>query len=222
VRPVSKATLDALPDFAARLDWFVRHQPALGRNAHAMPDGSRLLSVLGPERLRRVLARVLDEAEFLSPHGLRSLSAWHRDHPFTVPLPGTAFPPVDYEPGESRTGLFGGNSNWRGPVWFPLNLLVITGLHRYAAALGPGFLVEHPTGSGEHQDLDAVTADLAQRLAGLLVPGPDGCPPAAGGRDWPPGWTLFHEYFHGDTGAGLGASHQTGWTASVIDLFLRD
>ncbi|HVU74384.1 MAG TPA: glucosidase [Mycobacteriales bacterium] len=221
VRPVSKATLDALPAFTSRLEWFVNHQPALGKNARALPDGSRLLSVLGPDRLQRVLVRVLDEGEFLSPHGLRSLSAWHREHPFAVPVPGTAFPPVDYEPGESRSGIFGGNSNWRGPVWFPLNLLVITGLHRYAAALGPAYQVEHPTGSGQHRELDAVAADLAQRLCSLLEPGPDGKVPAAGDRPWPEGWTLFHEYFHGDTGVGLGASHQTGWTASVVDLLLR-
>jgi hypothetical protein len=223
-RAVPVATLERLPRVAERLAEFLRRdsqyagcaQPAQAWGGAA--DGSLVLSVLPPDRMRRLLGRMLDEQEFLSPHGLRSLSKWHAEHPYEIPLPGFPFPPVTYEPGESRSGMYGGNSNWRGPVWLPLNLLAITGLGRLASISGDGFLVEFPTGSGHMATLGEVTVNLAERLIGLYLPGPDGKLPAAGNRSWPPGLLWLHEYFHGDTGAGLGACHQTGWTAGLLNL----
>jgi len=167
---------------------------------------------------------VLDEAAFLSPHGLRSLSRWHLEHPARVDLGGTVAE-VGYEPAESTSGLFGGNSNWRGPVWFPLNFLVIETLRRYHRFVGDGLTVALPTGSGDDVTLDAVADDLASRLVGLFLADPatgrrpaDGVADGAAGDPPSPPW--FFEYFNGDTGAGLGASHQTGWTALVADLVL--
>jgi hypothetical protein len=231
VRVVSEDTLRRLPVFAERMRWVLGNQDAESRCVHPVvyrgrATGEYLLSALSPDRMRRVLSRVLDEDEFLSPHGLRSLSRWHHEHPFVVPLAGPSgeelFPPVDYEPAESRTGLYGGNSNWRGPVWMPLNVLVISGLHRAAAALGENYTVELPTRSGRRLDLDGVAEELTRRVVGLFLPDPvTGRVPAAGARPWPPGWVLFPEYFDGDTGAGLGASHQTGWTATVGALVAR-
>jgi hypothetical protein len=223
-RVVPVATLKRLPRIADRLAEFLRRdaeyagcaQPAQAWGGAA--DGSLVLSVLPPDRMRRLLERMLDEQEFLSPHGLRSLSKWHAEHPYEIPLPGFPFPPVTYEPGESRSGMYGGNSNWRGPVWMPLNLLAITGLGRLATVSGDGFLVEFPGGSGHMATLGEVTVNLAERVIGLYLPGPDGKLPAAGNRSWPPGLLWLHEYFHGDTGAGLGASHQTGWTAGLLNL----
>jgi hypothetical protein len=178
------------------------------------------------DRLVRILTRMLDEAEFLSPYGLRALSACHRDKPFTIDLAGVSHT-VDYEPGESTSGLFGGNSNWRGPVWFPVNYLVIEALRRYARFYGDDLLVEYPTGSGIKVTLEALAADLSRRLVGLFRDDEQGRRPVFGDQNVlqaDPGWhdlLPFYEYFHGDTGRGLGASHQTGWTALVADLILR-
>jgi len=166
---------------------------------------------------------MLDEQEFLSPHGIRAISRYHRDHPYVMQLDRQSFR-VDYEPAESSTGMFGGNSNWRGPVWFPVNYLLIGALRRYAAALGPEFTVEHPTGSGRKLPLEDVAEDLCRRLVSLFMDDGEGRRPVFGGterfqRD--PSWhdrLLFYEYFHGDNGAGIGASHQTGWTGLVADL----
>jgi hypothetical protein len=190
-------------------------------------DGERvLLSLLPPRELERVLREVLDEEAFLSPHGLRALSRVHRDQPFSVTIQG-ATATVDYEPGESTTGLFGGNSNWRGPVWFPVNYLVIESLLRWDDGLGESFTVEYPTGSGRRVRLRDVAVDLAQRLVAIWLPDADGRRPVYAGIDRyaaDPEWRdllQFHEYFHGDTGAGIGASHQTGWTGLVAHLLCR-
>ena len=191
-------------------------------------DGSegRLLSIVSPERLRRVLRWLLDETEFLSPYGVRALSAAHRDHPFSVDLGGMAYT-VDYTPGESTTGLFGGNSNWRGPVWFPVNYIVIEGIRRFARFFGDDYLVEYPTGSGTELTLAQVADELGRRLIDIFVPDSTGRRPVFGNDEkfqTDPVWNSlipFHEYFHGDTGQGVGASHQTGWTGLVADLIIR-
>ena len=217
-----------LPDFSRRMAWYLHHRPEVQEvvgHVHEL-DGrdAYLLSVVGPDRLRRVLARMLDEAEFLSPYGIRSLSRIHRDRPLRIDLGGTVAT-LDYEPGESTSFLFGGNSNWRGPVWFPINCLLIDALRRFHACLGPGFTVSCPTGSGRELTLDQVADELSSRLVSLLVDR-DGRRPVFGDRDLfqrDPTWhdlVPFHEYFHGDTGAGLGASHQTGWTGLVAHLIL--
>jgi hypothetical protein len=172
-----------------------------------------------------ILARMLDPEEFLSPHGIRTLSRAHLERPFTVNLAGTDFT-VGYEPAESTTGLFGGNSNWRGPVWFPVNHLIIEGLRRYYDFFGDDLLVEYPTGSGHKHTLGEIADDISRRLVSLFLLDEDGRRPVHGQyelfqkderwRDLIP----FYEYFHGDTGMGLGASHQTGWTALVIDQIM--
>lgn len=181
-----------------------------------------MFALVSPSRLRRILERVLSEDEFLSPYGIRSLSRAHADEPVTLMLDGAVFG-VGYEPGESRSHLFGGNSNWRGPVWFPINYLLIEALERFHEVLGGGFTVECPTGSGQFMNLEAVARELSRRLASLFRDGPDGRRPyqtgTVSGTASDP--LLFHEYFDGDTGKGLGASHQTGWTALVADLIQR-
>ncbi len=186
----------------------------------------RLLSLAGPDRLLRLLGKLFDEAEFLSPHGLRALSAWHRDHPYTIDVEGYRAS-IDYEPAESTTPLFGGNSNWRGPVWFPVNYLVISALDRYHRFFGDDLAIEYPTGSGRRLTLDAVAADLSDRLVSIFTLDADGHRPCFGAAEplaSDPAWRdnlLFSEYFHGDNGTGLGASHQTGWTGLVADLIRR-
>ena len=168
-----------------------------------------------------MLRYLLDETEFLSPHGIRSVSRVHADRPYVFDAGGATYS-VDYVPGESNTGLFGGNSNWRGPVWFPINYLLVEALERYHHFYGDDFTVECPAGSGRLMTLKAVAQELARRLASLFLPGHGGRRPCHG--DDPryaadPHWkdlVLFHEYFHGDTGRGVGASHQTGWTALVL------
>ena len=182
-----------------------------------------LLGVTNVERLERVLARLFDPAEFLSPYGLRALSAWHRDHPYQLDVDGVRAT-IDYEPAESTTSMFGGNSNWRGPIWMPLNYLVIGAIERYGHFFGDELQIEYPTGSGVRMDLMAIAADLRQRLTALFTVGSDGRRPCFGQVDrlqHDPRWfdnIVFNEYFHGDDGAGLGATHQTGWTGLVADL----
>ena len=168
---------------------------------------------------------MLDADEFLSPHGLRALSRFHRDHPYVLRV-GDFSATVAYEAGESTSGLFGGNSNWRGPVWFPVNFLLVEALDRYARYFGDEFVVDFPTGSGEAHTLTQVAQELRRRLIGLFLEGADGRRPVHGGSEKfqsDPIWhdmIPFHEYFHGDTGTGLGASHQTGWTGLVANLIL--
>jgi hypothetical protein len=221
--------LARLPGFRSRTAWFEKHRPHFGaaypHSATADGGERRLLSVVGPERLVRVLSRMLGEQEFLSPHGVRALSKFHQEHPFSLEIDGMQAN-VDYEPAESTTALFGGNSNWRGPVWFPVNHLILGALMRFHSYLGPDFTVEHPTGSGHSASLVEVVDDLAKRLTTIFLPGPDGRRPVHGDVErfnTDPAWhdlIPFHEYFHAETGAGLGASHQTGWTGVIIDLLL--
>ncbi len=185
-----------------------------------------LLSVAGPDRLWRMLARLFDETEFLSPHGLRALSACHRDVPYVIDVEGFTAT-IDYEPAESTTPMFGGNSNWRGPVWFPLNYLVISMLQRYHRFFGEAITIEYPTGSGRRLTLDLVASDLQDRLITIFTRDTDGRRPCFGGTELlqrDPAWRdnlVFSEYFHGDNGAGLGASHQTGWTGLIADVIRR-
>jgi hypothetical protein len=197
-----------------------------GRLRGAPGQQRLLLSLAAPVQLQRMLARLFDETEFLSPHGLRALSACHRDHPYTIDVEGFRAT-IDYEPGESTTPMFGGNSNWRGPVWFPLNYLVISVIERYHRFFGDEVTLEYPSGSGQQLTLDLIAADLQDRLISLFTTGQDGLRPCLGPdglaqRD--PAWRdnlVFSEYFHGDTGAGLGASHQTGWTGLIADVIRR-
>ncbi len=227
VETMEQATLDRLPDFSTRMRWFMKNRPDLCGNVFQLDapgeDQRRMLSVLNPDRLRRVLAYMLDEAEFLSPHGVRSVSKHHLANPVSIDLGGQTHS-ISYQPGESTTGLFGGNSNWRGPVWFPINYLLIESLQKFHYYLGDDYVVEFPTGSGQRMNLWDVAAELSRRLISLFLPGPDGRRPVNAGAarfDLDPWWrehVSFHEYFHGDTGAGLGASHQTGWTALVAKL----
>jgi hypothetical protein len=230
VEAFDRDVLDATPDFRRRIDWFLRHKPELARGvAHIAEQGQAdrsLFSVVDEDRLRRILARLLDEDEFLSPYGIRSLSRRHRDHPFVLPLDG-AHHGVAYEPAESTDALFGGNSNWRGPVWFPVNYLLIESLQRFDYVYGARFRVECPTGSGVLMSLGEVAAELSRRLTRVFLRGDDGGRPVYGPAEANAKFQtdphfrdliLFFEYFHGDTGAGLGASHQTGWTALVAKL----
>ncbi len=227
---LGRATLDALPNFRDHLVWLCANKPEYASNiaqTHVLgKDEGRLLSVVAPEALTRLLRYVLDEHEFLSPHGVRALSAYHREHPFVLTLGGTTYQ-VDYEPAESRSFLFGGNSNWRGPVWFPVNYIVVQGLRRFGRYFGGDLTAECPTGSATQRSLHEIADELERRLCTLFLPGPDGRRPCFGTAELLQRdpvlreRLLFHEYFHGDNGAGLGASHQTGWTGLVADLLAR-
>jgi len=227
VETIEPSLLKELPDFAARVRWFMKNRPDLCGNIFELDElgvGRRqMLSILDPGRLRQVLRRMLDEDEFLSPYGIRSLSAWHAHHPVSVDVAGQTHR-IDYEPAESTTGLFGGNSNWRGPVWFPINYLLVESLQKFHHYLGDEFTVEFPTGSSSRLPLSEVAAEMSRRLIALFLPDDGGRRPVNGGRelfDRDPGWrdqVTFAEYFDGDNGAGLGATHQTGWTALVAKL----
>jgi hypothetical protein len=215
------------PGFKRRLEWFIDNRPDLTANLACMRTTGmgerRLLSILWPDRLRQVLRVMLDENEFLSPYGIRSMSAAHRERPYTLTVDGAEHR-VDYEPAESSTALFGGNSNWRGPIWFPVNYLIIESLQKFHHYLGDDFTVECPTGSGRMMTLWEVSTELSQRLTKIFLRDDAGRRPVFGGLEKfqsDPNWSglaLFHEYFHGDNGAGLGASHQTGWTGLVAKL----
>jgi hypothetical protein len=214
-----------LAEFRKHANWFVTNKPHLAgfMRYFAKDDRPELIALVDETRLRRVLARMLDETEFLSPYGLRSLSRYHRDHPLVFAVPGGEAR-LDYEPAESRCGIFGGNSNWRGPIWFPLNVLALESLRHLHACLGDGFTVELPTGSGVQAHLGAVADEIERRLLRLFLLDSDGRRPMYGAIErfqTDPAWRdrlLFYEYFHGDTGEGLGASHQTGWTALAGSL----
>jgi hypothetical protein len=189
-------------------------------------DQRLLLSLAGPTRLERLFAKLFDESEFLSPHGLRALSAYHREHPYVIDVEGVQAS-IDYEPAESTTAMFGGNSNWRGPIWFPLNYLIISSLERYYRFFGDEVTIEYPTGSGKQLTLDKVAADLQDRLISIFTQGPDGRRACFGGTELMqtnPAWhdnLIFSEYFHGDNGAAIGAFHQTGWTGVIADMIRR-
>jgi hypothetical protein len=227
VETLEPAVLDALPRFKAHLTWFLTYRPDLTRlvSHWQQPDAGelRLLALVRGHNMKRLLKRMLDPAEFLSDYGIRSLSKYHADHPYVLYVDGVAHT-VYYEPAESRTELFGGNSNWRGPVWFPINYLLIESLQKFYHYYGDDFKVECPTGSDHYLTLNEVANELSQRLIRLFLPDETGRRPCFGAdetmqRD--PHWRdylLFHEYFHGDNGAGLGASHQTGWTGLVATV----
>jgi hypothetical protein len=220
--------IERLPGFKKRMRWFLANRKDLSRHISYMEassknggHGHRLLAIPSQERLIRVLRYVLDETEFLSPHGIRGVSRYHKEHPFVVRL-GDEQHRVDYVPGEGTSGLFGGNSNWRGPVWFPLNFLLVEALERYHHFYGDALKVECPVGSGTMLSLAEVAHELARRLAGLFLADASGRRPCHGDDArfaTHPNWkdlVLFHEYFHGDNGRGVGASHQTGWTALAV------
>ena len=226
---IGNDTMQRLPGFATRLRWFVRNRSEAAEAVSLTIEGrreSRLLAIVSPERLVRLLGPMLDEAEFLSPYGLRGLSRFHREHPLELVLDGQVSR-LDYEPGESTSGLFGGNSNWRGPVWFPINFVLVEALRRYHPYMGEDFTVECPTGSGVQRTLAQVADEIGDRLIALFLRDFGGRRPSLGGMEMfqsDPAFAdavLFHEYFHGDTGAGLGASHQTGWTGLVAHLLLQ-
>jgi hypothetical protein len=228
VDTIEPETIDRLPGFRRRMEWFMRHRPDLCCNIASLSrqgmESRRLLSLLPRGRLIRVLEKMLDESEFLSPHGVRAISKYHQRNPFVLPFDHHDYR-VDYEPAESATAVFGGNSNWRGPVWFPVNYLLIESLQRFSHYYGDDFKVEFPTGSGQHVNLREVAAGLSCRLSRIFLRNKEtGQRPVWGGaekfqtdpnfRDY----VWFYEYFHGDNGAGIGASHQTGWTALVAKL----
>ena len=227
VETLEPETLARLPGFMRRMQWFIDNRPDLTEHAASMEvpghGERRLLSVVERDQLRRVLEVMLDESEFLSPHGIRALSRRHLEHPYRMQFDGIEYR-VAYEPAESETGLFGGNSNWRGPIWFPANFLLIEALQKFHHYYGDSFTVECPTGSGRHLTLAGIAAELSRRLTRIFLRTPEGRRPVFGGIRMfqeDPHWrdlVLFHEYFHGDNGAGIGASHQTGWTGLVAKL----
>ena len=227
VETIEPALLERFPAFVKRMEWFLENRADTTQNMGRLRDpgagGRRLLSLIGRKRLTRILSRVLDENEFLSPYGVRALSRVYKDHPYVVRVSGTERV-VGYEPSESTSGLFGGNSNWRGPVWFPMNYLLIEALQKYHHYYGDTLKVECPTGSGKWMTLWEVASELSSRLTKLFLRGPDGHRPVDARQERfrsDPNYrdlVTFYEYFHGDDGAGLGASHQTGWTALVAKL----
>jgi glycogen debranching enzyme len=219
--------VNKLKGFERRLEWFINNRPDLTSNVACVIEPGRkerrLLAIMDEGKLRRVLKVMLDEEEFFSPYGIRALSRFHQEHPYKIQFDGTEYR-VDYEPAESSTGLFGGNSNWRGPVWFPINYLIIESLQKFHYYLGDDFEVECPTGSGQMLNLWEVAGEISRRLSRIFLRDESGRRPVFGGAEkfqTDPRWkdyVPFHEYFHGDTGAGLGASHQTGWTGLVAKL----
>ena len=227
VETLEPETLHKLSGFKRRLEWFIDNRKDLIGNVACMRTRGeaerRMLSILDQDQLRRVLKVMLDENEFLSPYGIRALSRIHREHPYTLQVNGTEHR-VSYEPAESSNGLFGGNSNWRGPIWFPVNYLIIESLQKFHHYLGDDYKVECPTGSGQMMTLWEVAAELSRRLTRIFLRDSGGRRPVFGGIEkfqTDPHWRdliLFHEYFHGDTGSGVGANHQTGWTGLVAKL----
>jgi hypothetical protein len=219
--------LDTLPDFNYRLGWFLKYKPQLASLVSRWQEPGmrerRLLALLRGSRMKRVLKRVLDENEFLSPYGVRALSRYHAEHPYELDVEGERYV-VEYQPAESISGLFGGNSNWRGPIWFPLNYMIIEALRQFHNYYGDDFKIEYPTGSGRLVTLRDVADVLSQRLINIYVRDAQGRRAVFGTQQTfqhDPHWRdyiPFYEYFHGDTGAGLGASHQTGWTGLIASL----
>jgi hypothetical protein len=208
------------------MEWFLTNRTDLTGNVASMEapgeEARGLFSIADPARLRRILVTMLDEKEFLSPYGIRALSHVHKDRPYAFELDGREYT-VDYEPGESTNAMFGGNSNWRGPIWFPMNYLLIESLQRFHYYFGDEFKVECPTGSGVMMNLWDVATEISRRLSSIFL-AKDGRRAVYEGNErfqTDPHWRdliLFHEYFHGDTGRGLGAGHQTGWSAVVAKL----
>jgi hypothetical protein len=227
IETIEPETLELLPGFKKRLEWFIQNSPGLKQNVACMQTpgmgARRLLAIVPCDKLTRILQKMLDETEFFGEYGIRAVSKYHGSHPYVFEVNGTQFR-VDYEPAESTTGLFGGNSNWRGPVWFPVNFLLIESLQKFHHYLGDDFKIECPTGSGQMMTLWEVAAELSQRLTRIFLKNSSGQRPVYGGTEkfqTDPDWQdliLFYEYFHGDNGAGIGASHQTGWTGLVAKL----
>ncbi len=229
VETLEPELLERLPAFKERLEWFLRYRPDLASLvSHWNEEGRghrRLLSLLRGHRMKGLLGRMLDVNEFLSPHGVRAISRMHAQQPYHFPVNGMDLS-VRYQPGESDSGLFGGNSNWRGPIWFPVNFLIIESLQKFHHYYGDDFKVECPTGSGRFLTLNEIANELAMRLATLFLRDADGRRPVFGSapllqndpqfRDY----ILFYEYFHGDNGRGVGASHQTGWTGLIAKLLM--
>ena len=228
VQTVEPSVLERVPEFRSRLEWFLEHRPELASLVSRwMQPGMHqrhLLALVRGHRMKRLLRRMLDPAEFLSDFGVRSLSRYHRDHPFVWGMGGEQRV-VRYDPAESTSGVFGGNSNWRGPIWFPINYLLIESLEKFHHYYGPEFRVECPTGSGQLMSLQQVADEIARRLTRIFLVDEQGRRPVFGSDQRAQGrWRddlLFYEYFDGDTGRGLGASHQTGWTALVANLLAR-
>jgi hypothetical protein len=230
VTTIEQQTLDKLPRFNSRIKWFINKRPNLSRNLACMKgcdnDSLRLLAVVDEDRLRLLLKRMLDETEFLSDYGIRSVSKYHLEHPYNFETDEETYQ-VAYEPGESPSKMFGGNSNWRGPIWFPINYLIIEALQRYDYYFDGNFKVECPTGSGKMMTLWEVALELERRLINIFLPQDNGERPLYGDFSkfqTNPNWQdllTFNEYFHGDAGAGLGASHQTGWTGLVAKLIMQ-
>jgi len=222
---------DQLPIFKERAGYFAEQNAALIANINNPHEpgvgGRHLLSPVNRQKLERILRRMLDESEFLSPYGIRALSRYHKDHPYTFALDGHV-DRVDYEPAESSTGLFGGNSNWRGPIWMPVNALLVQSLRKLYSYFGDDFTIECPVGSGRQMTLWEVANEIARRLGNIFLRDGQGRRPVYGGSpkfQSDPHWRdliLFYEYFHGDNGAGIGASHQTGWTGMITWLMISE
>lgn len=229
VEVITKETLDNNPVFAERMRWFLKHRPDLAslvsRWYEEGKEDVHLLGLLRGHRMKRLLARMLDETEFLSPYGVRSLSKKHGDHPYSIHVNGTELT-VAYVPGESDSAMYGGNSNWRGPIWMPANFLLIESLRKYHFYYKDDFKIEYPTASGQYYTLKEVGTELAKRILKIFLKDEDGNRAMYGNHTklqqdpWFKDLLLFHEYFHGDTGKGLGASHQTGWTGLVANLII--
>lgn len=227
VSTLEQEDLDRMKGFKYRMDWYLDHRYNLCEQVANMQrpglEGRRLLSFVDSDRLKKILNKLLDENEFLSPHGIRSVSKFHQKNPFVLQIDDSSYS-VDYEPAESSTELFGGNSNWRGPIWFPLNILIIESLQKYHHYYGNDFKVEFPTGSGHYLNLWEISCELSRRLVSLFAKDEQGRRPIYANREkfqTDPhfnDYILFNEYFHGDTGEGLGASHQTGWTGTIAKL----
>jgi hypothetical protein len=230
---VEKSQRESVPRAMAHITERLRRMPELRKTIHPTGPGHfgvaerGIMALVTPERLRRILTKMLDENEFLSPYGIRSLSKFHEQHPFIFNVSGQEYR-VDYLPAESNTGMFGGNSNWRGPVWMPVNAMIIRALQNFYLYYGDNFKIECPTGSGKMMNLFEVSKEISDRLGRIFLRNENGKRPVYGGTEKfqsDPHWRdhiLFYEYFHGDNGAGLGASHQTGWTglvAKTIQLY---
>lgn len=227
---IDPGAFDSTPELKERQEWYIENEP---RRLDAVPSlitpgptGNRIMALVRTDQLHSLLRYMLSEDEFLSPYGIRSVSQYHKDHPFVIEIEGRQYV-LDYEPGESTTGNFGGNSNWRGPIWMPMNFLLLEGLERYYHYYGDALEVEFPTGSGVRKTLREVILELARRLTAIFLRGPDGRRPVNGPYErfnTDPHWCdliPFHEYFHADTGRGCGASHQTGWTALIAAILIR-
>jgi hypothetical protein len=226
---IPSEALQKLPEFRKRLNWFLSHRVGLAQHIQALSTGDPtapdqlLLSIASKRQLQRMVTRLLDETEFFSPYGVRSLSRFHEKNPFILKWEGQEYR-VDYVPGEGNSYLFGGNSNWRGPIWFPVNFLLVEALERYHHFYGPGFRIEGTWNNGKGGNLAEAAQEISCRLCGLFHPDATGRRPTHGEEKRyaeDPAWKdliLFYEYFHAETGRGLGASHQTGWTALVAEL----